>query len=218
MEGVMVLTINVGDLELLHTFSSHTSRKGSDEGPTPSQFTGFAVLVDGHEGDREGTILQHPFFSEAGAEPHQDSSFRFQIDPSMLKRLKETGTYRYQDPIAQDPRGDRYAGEWIAAMERVEVSRRSVDDFERRQSTSLLLLIQVPASSITGPVAVMSQKLSGLFLAALLALLTAIVALWIFVLRYMRLPDSFAEAARARSDSSEAKSGSGLDGLPSPVS
>jgi serine/threonine protein kinase len=218
MEGVMVLTINVGDLELLHTFSSHASRKGSDEGPAPSQFTGFAVLVDGHEGEREGTILQHPFFSEAGTEPPQDSNFRFQIDPILFKLLKDTGTYRYRDPIAQGPRGERYAGEWIAAMEPVEVSRRSVDDFERRQSTSLLLLIQVPASSITGPVAVMSQKLSGLFLAALLALLTAIVALWIFVLRYMRLPDSFAEAARARSDSSEGKSGNGLDGMPSPLS
>lgn len=218
IEGVMVLTINVGDLELLHTFSSQPNGKQSDDGPPPSQFTGFAVLIDGHEGDREGTILQHPFFSEVGSEPPQESNLRFQIDPGMLKRLKDTGTYRYIDPIAKDPRGSRYAGEWIAALERVEVSRRSLDDFERRQSTSLLLLIQVPASSITGPVAVMSQKLSGLFLVAVLALLTAIVALWLFVLRYMRLPDSFAEAARAVSDASEGRSGSGLDGVQKPVS
>jgi hypothetical protein len=154
-----------------------------------------------------------------GSAPPQESNLRFQIDPGMLKRLKDTGTYRYMDPIAKDPRGSRYSGEWIAAMERVEVSRRSLDDFERRQSTSLLLLIQVPASSITGPVAVMSQKLSGLFLVAVLALLTAIVALWLFVLRYMRLPDSFAEAARAVSDASEVRSGSGsgLDAVQNPV-
>ena len=219
IEGVMVLTINVGDLDLLHTFSYQPNGKRSEDGPPPGQFTGFAVLIDGHEGDREGTILQHPFFSEMGSAPPQESNLRFQIDPGMLKRLKDTGTYRYMDPIAKDPRGSRYSGEWIAAMERVEVSRRSLDDFERRQSTSLLLLIQVPASSITGPVAVMSQKLSGLFLVAVLALLTAIVALWLFVLRYMRLPDSFAEAARAVSDASEVRSGSGsgLDAVQNPV-
>ena len=211
LEGVMVLTINVGDLELLHTFSSQHKSKLSEDGPPPSQFTGFAVLVDGHEGDREGTILQHPFFSEMGTEPPQESNLRFQIDSNMLKRLKETGTYRYRDPIAQDPRGDRYAGEWIAAMERVEVSRRSLDDFERRQSTSLLLLIQVPASSITGPVAVMSQKLSWLFLFAVIALVAAIVALWLFVLRYLRLPDNVAEVARARSESPDGRSGSGVE-------
>lgn len=217
-EGVIVLTINVGDLELLHTFRADPKKGHASDGPSPNQFTGFAVLVDGHEGDREGTILQHPFFSETGTEAPQESNRRFQIDSSMLKRLKETGTYRYLDPIAKDPRGDRYAGDWIAAMEKVEVSRRSPDDFERRQSTSLLLLIQVPANSITGPVAVMSQKLSGLFLVALLALLTAIVALWLFVLRYLRLPDSFAEAARARSEATEARSGSGLEAVQEPTS
>lgn len=217
VEGVMVLTINVGDLELLHTFNAQPKNKRSDEEPEPSQFTGFAVLVDGHEGDREGTILQHPFFLEAGNEAPQESNLRFQIDTSMLKRLKETGTYRYQDPIAQDKRGTRYSGEWIAAIERVEVSRRGLDDFERRQGTSLLLLIQSPASSITGPVAVMSQKLSGLFLIAVLALLAAIVALWLFVLRTMRLPDTFAEA-RSRSDSSDGRSTNRLENTPNPIS
>jgi len=64
----------------------------------------------------------------------------------------------------------------------------------------------------------MSQKLSGLFLVALLALLTAIVALWLFVLRYLRLPDSFAEAARARSEATETRSGSGLEAVQEPSS
>lgn len=208
LEGVIVLTINVGDLELLHTFSSNHKGKLAEEGPPPSQFTGFAVLVDGHEGDREGTILQHPFFSQGNATlpgeylPYAEPDRRFQIDDDMLKRLKETGTYRYIDPIATHPAGARYSGEWIAAIEKVEISRRSLDDFERRQSTSLLLLIQVPASSITGPVAGMSQKLTGLFLFAVVALLTAIVALWLIVIRYLRIPDSFAEASRPRSDRS----------------
>jgi hypothetical protein len=215
VEGVMVLTINVGDLELLHTFSKPKETSVDNEEPLVSnQFAGFAVLVDGHEGDREGTILQHPFFSEIGSTPTDGAGLQFQIEPAMLKRLKEMGTYRYIDPIASDKKGTRYAGEWIAAMQKVEIARRAFDDFERRQSTSLLLLVQVPANSITVPVAVMSQKLSGLFLVAVLALLAAIVALWIFVLRFMRLPDSFAEAARTRSGTTEPRVGSGVEFTP----
>ncbi len=218
VEGVMVLTINVGDLELLRTFNPPVDSKLAKEGlSAPNQFAGFAVLVDGHEGDREGTILQHPFFSEVDLGPTNESNLQFQIDSSMLRRLKETGTYRYLDPIGMDPRGNRYAGEWIAAMEKIEVSRRSPDDFERRQSTSLLLLVQVPANSITVPVAVMSQKLSGLFLVALIALLAAVLALWLFVLRYLRLPDSFAESVRSRTPGTEPRAGSGLHGS-SPLS
>ncbi len=208
LEGVMVLTINVGDLELLASPPPPRERDvGNEESAVSSAFTGFAVLVDGHEGVREGTILQHPFFLEIASKLASPTDLQFQIDPSMLKRLKETGTYRYRDPVSENPLGERYAGEWIAAMQRVEIARRSVDDFERRQSTSLLLLVQVPANSITVPVASMGQKLAGLFLVAVVALLTAIVALWLIVLRFLRLPDSFTEGARTRSGSTESRSG-----------
>jgi eukaryotic-like serine/threonine-protein kinase len=212
-EGVMVLTINIGDLELLATKSQDTgpAEQEKDAPASPNQFTGFAVLVDGHEGDREGTILQHPFFSQMTKPEATDAGLQFQIDEAMLKRMKETGTYRYTDPVSEDPRGKAYAGEWIAAIEKVEIARRGSDEIERRQSTSLLLLVQVPANSITVPVAMMGQKLARLFLIAVLALLAAIVALWLFVLRFMRLPDSYAEAARGRSGSTEARSGASND-------
>lgn len=208
-EGVMVLTINIGDLELLATESQDAGPADPEkDAPTsPNQFTGFAVLVDGHEGDREGTILQHPFFSQMTKPEVTDADLQFQIDEATLKRLTETGTYRYTDPISKDPRGKAYAGEWIAAMEKVEIARRGSDEIERRQSTSLMLLVQVPANSITVPVAMMGQKLASLFLIAVLALLAAIVALWLFVLRFMRLPDSYAEAARGRSGSTETRTG-----------
>jgi hypothetical protein len=175
------------------------------------QFTGFAVLVDGHEGDREGTILQHPFFSQISQPEGNLTDLQFQIEESMLKRLKEPGTYSYLDPVAAHPQGKNYSGEWIAAMEKVEIARRGSDEFERRQSTSLLLLVQVPAKSITVPVAMMGQKLAKLFLIAVVALLAAIVALWLFVLRFMRLPDSFAEAARTRNGTTEGRSASASD-------
>jgi serine/threonine protein kinase len=206
-EGVLVLTINIGDLELLATGpkSGLEGSKVGDPSDSLNQFTGFAVLVDGHEGDREGTILQHPFFTQMTNPDGSTTDLQFQIDEATLKRLKDTGTYRYIDPVSEDPQGKNFAGEWIAAMEKVEIARRGSDEIERRQSTSLLLLVQVPAKSITVPVAMMGQKLATLFLVAVLALLAAIVALWLFVLRFMRLPDSFSEAARTRTGSTESR-------------
>jgi serine/threonine protein kinase len=212
IEGVMVLTINVGDLQLLDTPNPAREPRDSGDGSlAPNQFAGFAVLVDGHEGDREGTILQHPYFSEIQDRAADASELQFQIDPDMLKRLKETGTYRYLDPVAEDKNGQRYAGEWIAAMQRVEVARRTADDFERRQSTSLLLLVQVPANSITLPVAAMGQKLAGLFFIAIVALLTAILLLWVIVLRTLRYPDAIAEGAPGRSGLTETRNSAAME-------
>ncbi|MFN7731786.1 MAG: serine/threonine protein kinase [Pirellula sp.] len=210
-EGVLVLTINIGDLELLATGPKADANSKTEDAAVAGQFTGFAVLVDGHEGDREGTILQHPFFSQISQPEGNLTDLQFQIDESMLKRLKDPGTYSYLDPVASHPQGKSYSGEWIAAMEKVEIARRGSDEFERRQSTSLLLLVQVPAKSITVPVAMMGQKLAKLFLIAVVALLAAIVALWLFVLRFMRLPDSFAEAARTRNGTTEGRSASASD-------
>jgi len=217
-EGVLVLTINIGDLELLASESQ--KREAAERSADPEyraenrQFSGFAVLVDGHEGEREGTILQHPFFSTLSAAPEfkaTNADLKFQIDDAMLRKLKETGTYRYQDPVSKDPRGSAYQGEWIAAMEKVEIARRGSDEFERKQSTSLLLLVQVPADSITVPVATMGQKLARLFLVALVAFLLAIALLWLIVWRFLRAPNPLSQSVRPKIISNEAKMPSDAD-------
>lgn len=217
-EGVLVLTINIGDLELLASESQ--KREAAERSADPEyraenrQFSGFAVLIDGHEGEREGTILQHPFFSTLNAAPEfkaTNADLKFQIDDAMLRKLKETGTYRYQDPVSKDPRGSAYQGEWIAAMEKVEIARRGSDEFERKQSTSLLLLVQVPADSITVPVATMGQKLARLFLVALVAFLLAIALLWLIVWRFLRAPNPLSQSVRPKLISNEAKMPSDAD-------
>jgi serine/threonine protein kinase len=166
-EGLLVLTINIGDLQLLSTENqppgeSQEDEEASIDANVNRQFSGFAVLVDGHEGQREGTILQHPFFATLNDSEDSKSAdgteLKFQIDEAMLKKLKEDGTYRYIDPVSKHPAGEAYRGQWIAAMEKVEVARKGSDEFERRQSTSLLLLVQVPADSITVPISHMGQK------------------------------------------------------------
>lgn len=206
-EGLLVLTINIGDLQLLST-ENQSSGESQEEEQAPldeninRQFSGFAVLVDGHEGQREGTILQHPFFATwNGSEDSKSadgSELKFQIDEAMLKKLKEDGTYRYIDPVSKHPAGQAYQGQWIAAMEKVEIARKGSDEFERRQATSLLLLVQVPADSITVPISQMGQKLAKLFLYAVVALLLGIAGLWLIVSRFLRTPDQLGQMVRPR--------------------
>ena len=200
VEGLLVLTINVGDFELLSE---------DDENR-------FAVLVDGHEGTRdgpgtrEGTLLQHPIFKLANRD---EQVVPFQIDEEMFKILQEGGTKEYVDPVSvsEDPRGKVFEGKWIAAMQRVDVTRRGLDSQEKRQSTKLWVLVQERADSITAPVKLMVTRLIREGLVALLALLAVISILWVVVLWVMRLPDSFVSAVRSRSGGGTEMSASAND-------
>jgi hypothetical protein len=219
-EGLLVLTINIGDLQLLASERQQREASSDDvkidaQDQPNRKFSGFAVLVDGHEGEREGTILQHPFFAtwaDSNASNSQsDSELRFKIDQTMLRKLKEEGTYKYIDPISKQPGGEAYQGAWIAAMEKVEIARKGTDEFERKQSTSLMLLVQIPADSITVPIGMMGQKLAKLFLYAVIALLLAIAALWLIVSRFLRTPDQLGQAIRPRVVLADARSSSDTD-------
>lgn len=203
VEGLMVLTINLGDFELLSEDSKRDS-DGNGEEKSNHPEDRFAVLVDGHEGTsqglspREGTLLQHPVFSSMFASNEAIQVPR--IDADMLEKLKEEGTFQYVDPVSmsKDSRGDAFAGKWIAAMARVDISRRISDSQERKQSTNLWVLVQERADSITGPVEAMSLQLFRLGMMAMLTLIAVISILWIVVLWVLRLPDSFVAAVRSR--------------------
>ncbi len=206
VEGLLVLTINVGDFELL---SEDDERESSDQSGSAAHKNRFAVLVDGHEGTREGvgiregTLLQHPIFRKmvVASASLDEQGIQYQIDDKMLKKLQEGGTLEYIDPVSIDPRGREFSGKWIAAMQRVDISRRVSESRERKQSTDLWVLVQERADSITAPVASMVTRLIREGLIALLALLAVVSMLWVVVLWVMRLPDSFASVVRSRSSS-----------------
>ena len=206
VEGLLVLTINVGDFELL---SEDDERESSDQSGSVAHKNRFAVLVDGHEGTREGvgiregTLLQHPIFRKmvVASASLDEQGIQYQIDDKMLKKLQEGGTLEYIDPVSIDPRGSEFSGKWIAAMQRVDISRRVSESRERKQSTDLWVLVQERADSITAPVASMVTRLIREGLIALLALLAVVSMLWVVVLWVMRLPDSFASVVRSRSGS-----------------
>lgn len=206
IEGLLVLTINLGDFELLSEDGETDPANRSDDPATEKRKDRFAVLVDGHEGTleelgtREGTLLQHPVFSSMNAArgANASPSLQFQIDEEMLKRLKDGGTFQYIDPVSTDERGAAFSGKWIAALERVDITRRISDTQKKKQSTNLWVLVQERADSVTAPVAGMVQKLVREGFIALLTLLGVISILWIVVLWVMRMPGSFAATVRSR--------------------
>ncbi|AMV32247.1 Serine/threonine-protein kinase PknB [Pirellula sp. SH-Sr6A] len=196
--GVLVLTINLGDFDLLPDESSDGmsgSRRKSDR---------LAVMVDGHAGTgfqketREGTILQHPAFSQFAEEYANAPNIKYQIDDGMLSRLKGDGTYQYIDPVSIDDAGQEYAGQWIAAMAKVEISRKTVDSIERKEPANLWVLVQARADTVTSPVASMGEKMMREGFIALLTLLAMVCSLWMFVVWVMRLPDSFRAVIQSR--------------------
>jgi hypothetical protein len=199
--GVMVLTINLGDFDLLPD-----DMPSGPEGGT-QQSDRLAVMVDGHagtgfeKGTREGTLLQHPAFTQPSKEMFSSLTLRYQIEEEMLSKLKVEGTYKYIDPVSLDDAGQDYAGEWIAAMAKVEVLRKSIDSIERREPANLWVLVQARASTVTSPVESMGKKMMGEGFFALLTMLAMICSLWVFVVWVMRLPENFRSAVRSRTGS-----------------
>ncbi|XZE33473.1 protein kinase domain-containing protein [Pirellulaceae bacterium SH501] len=206
--GVLVLTINLGDFDLLPEESPRSTdgtRRKSDR---------LAVMVDGHAGTgfqketREGTILQHPAFAEFAEEYANAPKIKYQIDDNMLTRLKGEGTYQYIDPVSIDDAGKEYSGQWIAAMAKVEISRKTIDSIERKEPANLWVLVQARADTVTAPVASMGQKMMREGVIALVTLLAVVCSLWVFVVWVMRLPDSFRAVVRSRNGSGTELTGS----------
>ncbi|MCE3017087.1 MAG: protein kinase [Pirellula sp.] len=209
--GVMVLTINLGDFDLL----PDDMPAGSDGGSRQSDR--LAVMVDGHagtgfeKGTREGTLLQHNAFSLPSWENTSSHASRYQIDEELLTKLKGEGTYKYIDPVSLDDAGKAYAGEWIAAMAKVEVLRKSIDSLERREPANLWVLVQARAKTVTDPVENMGRKMMREGFFALLTMLAMICSLWVFVVWIMRLPESFRSAVRSRTGSATELTGTASD-------
>lgn len=253
VEGVMVLTINLGDFELL---ANRDNNRDSEESKEKSKESGgdkskpsdksksadksksndksksaekskkvksgdvksedpvrsdvknesdqvLAVLVDGHEGPREGTILQHPMLknlSHRVGDNAELATLTFQLSDEQMKELQERGSFSYQDPVAKHPLGREYDGDWIATMKRVDVSRRirQTDATERKYSTDLWVLVQERTDLADAPVARLAQKLSREGGFALLLIIGLIAALWYFVLRILRLPDQSMNVAKIK--------------------
>jgi len=163
--GVIAFTINVGDFAIFR--SNHE----------PTDY--FAVLIDNREGERKGTILQHPCFK--AEPPAQD----YRVTDRQLARIRSEPEYKYQDPLAKTPGGDEYAGNWIAATEPVRLPGRGQAAGGGDNRTDLLVLVQVGADTATAPVDKLGHRLALVGIMALAVVVLVIVALWLVVLRIL---------------------------------
>lgn len=214
VKGVLVLTINLGNFDLIPPASANTSGNEELAKGKPKEDV-IAVLVDGHEGNdgaRQGTLLQHPLLQVLANQPDLSlAKLTFQVEPGQMKQLQKEGSYSYIDPVSKDPRGggqgkdwigNSYAGEWIATMRPVDISRRinQSESTENEYKTDLYLLVQERTDSAVAPVRELVAKLSREGWFAFLSVIGLISVLWYIVYRFFRHPDQTSLAARIRSN------------------
>ncbi len=174
--GVLVLTIQLGDLDLLPRDMPKSSDTLGDEQNR------LAVLVDGHSGSKsfssEGTILQHAGFSNISWNSVVEADKTFRIDPATLSELKKGGTDLYLDPLSQHPDCAAFSGNWIAAMARVEIPNKLAGNTKKTESSNLWVLVQARTDSVTAPVARMANQMIREGIIATLILVVLVFSLW----------------------------------------
>jgi len=170
-DAVFVATIDLGDFHLLQ------SEKGANQ---------VAVLIEARDGPGRGTVLQHPLldlFRESGK---SSVGKRFQVRPELMDRLLAGGDVDYQDPVAVDPDGKDYAGNWIAAIQPValpmDIEVDQVTDLVPRD-TDLLVLVQYRLDTVFAPVGQMRTALLWEGAAAVGSIVLVTFTLWMMVIR-----------------------------------
>jgi eukaryotic-like serine/threonine-protein kinase len=176
--GVLVLTINLGDFQLLAGEKEETDRNR------------LAVLVDGRPGNLQGTLLQHPLLTALTSEPtatRQEALLPL-VDPRQLDQLLAGGGLRdYVDPASKHPQGGAYQGPWIAAVQQVALP--SIWQGQGGTGTDLWVLVQERASRAQEPVNQLGNRLQRESLLALGTVVLVICVLWYFVFRLSEVRD-----------------------------
>lgn len=176
-DAVFVVTINLGDFKLLQ------SERGANQ---------IAVLIEARDGPLRGTVLQHPLMDEMRGRKETLAGKRFQVEAGLLDELVAgRGDVKYVDPLAASAgSGSAYGGEWIAAVQPVQLPQlMSTDDASDEQfdemdgQTDLLVLVQYRLSKVLAPVTNMRRALllEGAGMIASIFLIT--LALWLLLYR-----------------------------------
>ena len=168
-DAVFVVTINLGDFELLQ----------GDAGANL-----VAVLVEAREGKKRGTLLQHPYLEDRHLAGKSDSSQAFKVDAALMDQLLLGGDVDYIDPVAEAEGAQAYAGQWIAAMQPVALPGESSMGFgDGTNEADLLVLVQYRLKKVFAPVAVMQRTLLWEGASAVVSILLVCGTLWFFVRR-----------------------------------
>lgn len=166
--GILALTVNLGDFEFFRSTASQQADR-------------FAVLVDGRPGEDLGAILQHPLFAQILARQSAlPESLRTKRVPDEIIH-GQPGQF-YRDPLAGEPEAQsRFDRRWIAAAAPVKLIGNGAD-------TGLVVLVQEDYAAVIRPVEELGARLMREGVIALVVVLLASAALWLFVIRILREP------------------------------
>lgn len=190
--GVFVMTINLGDFELL-----------SEQDPLDAGPARFAVLFDGRKGNQLGTLLQHPYMCDLDRETIKSIVIP-QIPLGVIEALIDKGLDDYRDPVAEFEGGVAYSGPWLASSAQVELPRTGSDRSEDREKSDLWILVQERRNSVSAPIQSLSSRLRRESYLEIAALVAVIMAMWYFV---FRLGPSKITPRRASGESPDSLSG-----------
>ncbi|MCA9139543.1 MAG: protein kinase [Planctomycetales bacterium] len=167
-DAVFVMTINLGDFELL---------QGDEDADL------VAVLVEAREGEKRGTLLQHPYLEYRHTAGINNTGDAYKVDAKMMDELLLGDDVNYRDPVAGAEGAERYEGNWIAAMKPVSVPGESTFGSDSENQADLLVLVQYRLDKVFAPVGVMEQTLFREGAAALVTILLVSGTLWFLVRR-----------------------------------
>ena len=173
--GVLVLTINLGDFDLLGASTPDAEQSR------------LAVLVDGRDGAQQGTLLQHPVLKAMElrfleTKVHEEVP---KIDGRQLAKLQESGLVDYQDPSTDLPAGKDFAGNWVAAIQKVRLPSDASSAAGER-SSDLWVLVQERTSFVEAPVTQLGTRLQREGYFELAAIISVVLLMWFFVIRIGR--------------------------------
>ncbi len=175
--GVLVLTLNLGDLEFFRAIPSNDIER-------------FAVLVDGRRGndgqptDDTGKILEHPLFrrilEKQASLPDQLQGYR--VNPeTLMELLANTGAQQYLDPFRTAPEGKVFDRPWIASAARVQLV--SAEE-QAAGDSGLIVLVQESSRTVIEPVRRLAAQLAREGLSALAVVVVLSLGMWYLVSRF----------------------------------
>jgi serine/threonine protein kinase len=184
-EGILVLTVNLGDFEISHTDPSAVRDR-------------FAVLVDGRPGDDQGTILQHPLYEELQADlgflPQEFFGKEYRVPVALLA---PGAGQLYEDPLSKYPAAtgadvnakiqalaSEYDRQWLAAAAPV---LPPIGAGEHSQS-GLIVLVQSDYQTAVQPARQLGKKFMRNSFWMLVVMAAVSLGLWYIVVRTFREP------------------------------
>ncbi len=203
-DAIFVITVNLGDIELLQTEGTEGA---SDQ---------IAVLVESREDRADGTILQHPLMDARRNTRDKSGNEEYRIESRVMQHLLTGNVHNltYLDPLAKADDGEQYKGEWMAAVHPVtlppdedeeetafrqstepdaldpsppptELPEGSVSETDE-QTTDLVVLVQYRLETVNAPVKEMRAALLREGALAIISILAVTLTLWLFVQRVGR--------------------------------